>query len=664
MTAHAQSNNSHQTTTDNVTAELLLEHSVLPPGSSSHALLKIDIRDGWHTYWRNPGDSGEATRLDWTTNDVIDFGDIQWPAPHAIPFGGFVNYGYEDVAYHLIPIEISDAAVPGTTTTLNASATWLVCEEICIPESGQFSATVQIGRDVKLTTDDQRQRDFTRARDQLPATHIALTATTSEGRVALALGDLSLSGTPAFFAHEWGVVEPAAAQSVANGTLLLQGGGVTPASMFTGVLVDEQRDGKRSAWAVSATLAAAPTNAPTIAPDADPMSLGTAFVFALLGGLILNLMPCVFPVLSMKALHLIHAQGDAATRRREGLAYTAGVLVFFALLGGALLALRSSGSAIGWGFQLQSPAVVGALALIMVLIGFNLLGAFEFGTRLMGAGQSLATRGGTAGAFFTGALAAVVATPCTAPFMGAALGFALTQSAPIALAVLLTLGLGLALPFLIIALVPALGRALPRPGAWMETLRQFLAFPMFAAAVWLAWVLALQTGADGMLRWLAAVVIAGFVIWLARLKSAGLFRGMLAAAAVVACIGLVISLRPNTAPVTPSVDEQAFSAERLAAERAAGQTVFVNQTAAWCLTCLVNEKNVLSTDRVARALAAPDVTYLSGDWTRRDAAITEFLSEHGRSGVPLYVVYRGQSPGQVLPPVLTESIVLDALGVN
>ena len=652
-------------TTENVTAHLLLEHDSVAPGSTTHALLKIDIRDGWHTYWRNPGDSGEATRIEWNETELATPGDIQWPAPYAIPFGGFVNYGYEGIADHLIPIEISEDVRAGNTVVLDAKATWLVCEEICIPETGEFKIEVPVVNASERSPSDQHRADFKRARSLIPDNTLSLSASISDGQVKLDASTLTLAGTPRFFAHDWGMVEPAGEQTLAGDTLVMKSGGVTPSSDFGGVLVDQRADGSRQAWTVTANLSAAVGTSSTLAAqgDADPIGLATAFVFALLGGLILNLMPCVFPVLSMKALHLIHADGDAGTRRREGVAYTIGVLVFFALLGGALLALRQSGAAIGWGFQLQSPPIVGALALIMVLIGFNLLGLFEIGTRLMGTGQSLAARDGTAGAFFTGALAAVVATPCTAPFMGAALGFALTQSAPVALGVLLTLGLGLAAPFLLIALVPALGRALPRPGAWMETLRQFLAFPMFAAAVWLAWVLALQAGADGVLRWLAALVLAGFVVWLLRLRSGKALRMATAVVAGLACVVLVSTLRTASSPLAVA-DEQVFSAERLAAARAAGKTVFVNQTAAWCLTCLVNEKNVLSTERVERALAAPNVTYMSGDWTRRDAAITEFLTEHGRSGVPLYVVYRGESPGQVLPAVLTESIVLDALGVN
>ncbi|MEO1575450.1 MAG: protein-disulfide reductase DsbD domain-containing protein, partial [Pseudomonadota bacterium] len=628
------------------------------PGATITALLTLDIIDGWHTYWKNPGDSGEATRIDWTLPEGVTAGEIRWPTPHRIPYSGFINYGYEGVAHHLVTLTVSDTVATGRTLPLSASATWLVCEDICIPETGTFELVVRTTD--RLVPGSTSSPAFAAARAQLPSEAGPVSARRDGADAVFDLTGLPPLVDVYFFPDDWGVVEPGATQTLNDGTLRLAGATLGDAPV-SGVLTGLTADDRRVGLSISASLGAT-TAAPTAAPAAD-IGLPTALLFALLGGVILNLMPCVFPVLSMKAMHLVNSD-DAQSARTDGLAYTAGVLVFFAVLGIALLALRASGDAIGWGFQLQSPPVVGALALLMFLIGLNLMGAFDIGGAFMGAGSSLAGRGGAVGAFFTGALAAIVATPCTAPFMGVALGFALTQPAPVALTVLLTLGLGLALPFLVVALVPALAARLPRPGAWMNTLRQALAFPMFGAAVWLAWVLALQTGPDGVLRLLSAAVIAALAVWLWPRRRHHVAAALCAAAAA-ACLVAVGTLQPGATGTALTDDTQkrgvAFSPERLSAARAAGDTVFVNQTAAWCLTCLVNEKNVLSTSRVESALRAPGVTYMSGDWTRRDPDITAFLSEHGRSGVPLYVVYHGNAPGVVLPPVLTESIVLDAL---
>ena len=647
-------------TTDNVRASLLLEHATVSPGSTSALLLKIDIREGWHTYWLNPGDSGEATRIDWQLPSGVSVGSIEWPAPEAIPFSGFINFGYEGVAYHLLPLSIESSVAAGSEIQLQASATWLVCEEICIPETGEFTLSLPVTTSPDVV-DPQNESDFIAARAALPVASSDVNVQTVNGKLLLSLDTLPAVTDPYFFAAEWGVVEPSAAQTVESRDgqkLLVMTPGASPASgTFNGVLVDRAVTAGARAWNINARPAASSTE-----PAAPPLSVLSAVVFALLGGVILNLMPCVFPVLSMKALHLVGDQADVDAQRREGLAYTAGVLCFFALLGGILLILRNSGQAIGWGFQLQSPPVVAVLALLMFAIGLNLLGAFEIGGRIMGAGASLTRKSGAIGSFFTGALAAVVATPCTAPFMGAALGFALTQPAAVAMLVMLSLGLGLALPFLLLALIPALARRLPRPGRWMETLKQFLAFPMFGAAIWLAWVLALQSGAHGILRLLAAILLFAFAVWLFGRSGAARFLKVGALAVGAASFILVINLStlPQDAAAATNA-KTAYSAQRVADARAAGQTVFVNQTAAWCLTCLVNEKNVLSTATVKNAFEQNEVVYLAGDWTRRDPQITAFLAEHGRSGVPLYVVYHGDGPANVLPPLLTESIVLDAI---
>jgi thiol:disulfide interchange protein DsbD len=388
-------------------------------------------------------------------------------------------------------------------------------------------------------------------------------------------------------------------------------------------------------------------------------------------------MPCVFPVLSMKAMALIkHAEKDHSTVRLHGVAYAAGVLVCFAVLALVLIALKSGGEATGWGFQLQSPVFVAAMAYLFFLLGLNLSGVFEIGTSIMGAGSSLSARSGYGGSFFTGVLAAVVSTPCTAPFMGVALGFALTQPTAVSLTVFLALGVGFALPYLLLTFVPTLVRLLPRPGAWMVRTRQFLAFPLYASVAWLIWVLAIQTGPDGVAAALGGMVLIAFAIWLWKAVGSARAHGRLvgragATAAFIAALAMVVGLgtigTPSQSVSTTGQSAagpryEAFSAERLAALRDAGKPVFVNMTAAWCITCLVNERVALSSADVNDRFEALDITYLKGDWTNGDPEITALLEAFGRSGVPLYVLYGpGNAEPVLLPQLLTETIVLDAL---
>ncbi len=392
-------------------------------------------------------------------------------------------------------------------------------------------------------------------------------------------------------------------------------------------------------------------------------------IAAMLGGLILNLMPCVFPVLSLKALSVANAGGhDAGRRRREALAYTAGVVAAFALVAAVLIALRAGGRELGWGFQLQSPPFVALLAELMFVLGLSMSGVVTFGTRFMGAGQKLTESSGLAGSFFTGVLAAVVASPCTAPFMGTALGFALGQPAAIALLVFAALALGMALPFLLIGFVPAVARVLPKPGIWMETFKQLLAFPLYVTAVWLVWVVARQSGADGAAVVLLAMVLLAFAIWMAGRATGRSGRGF---AWTVAALALAMVALPvlRTTPViasaaTTASGVEAYSEARLAELRGQGRVVFVNFTADWCLTCKVNERVALASGSVRDAFRDRKVVWLEGDWTRYDPAITRVLAQYARSGVPLYLLFDGDKPAQVLPQILTPALVTSALATT
>ncbi|WP_119679171.1 protein-disulfide reductase DsbD family protein [Indioceanicola profundi] len=690
--------------TENVEAELTAEGAAVP-GQTLWIAKTQRIRSGWHTYWINPGDSGIATSINWELPEGWQAGDIVWPAPERFPIGPLVNFGYKDEVHLLVPVTVPETAVPGETVTLTANADWLVCEDICIPESAVLTLDVPVAAEPAQPSPEAAAL-FAEARASLPVpspVQANFTAGPDAHELRLELPDLGSGRVESafFFPEHWAVTPANGEQSFEAGpdglrlTMPALPGTEMPETV-TGVLVlTENLDGGqpvRQALAISAPVrkdaaaAASPAGGATggasgggepamtqAAMDTAATGLLGALLLAMLGGALLNLMPCVFPVLSMKALALI--RHDAAHARTHGLAYTAGVLVCFAAVAGALIALRAGGAQIGWGFQLQDPLVVGILAYVMFLLGLWMSGVYSLGGRVQGVGHSLATRGGYAGSFFTGVLATVVATPCTAPFMGTAIGFALLQPWAVSLSVFLALGLGMALPFLALTWSPALLRRLPRPGLWMDRVKQALAFPLYATAVWLVWVLSIQAGPNAVAAVLGGMVLLGFGAWLFGVtrESPGMWR---TGGSVLAGIALVLAL-VTTAQVpavatpasglTPGVkdakaDHEPFSEARLEELRAEGRPVFVNFTAAWCITCLVNENTSLGSASVKQAMAERGVVYLKGDWTNRDAEIARVLERFGRNGVPLYLLYRpGEAEPEVLPQLLTEGIVLEAL---
>lgn len=676
--------------TENVRAELVSEVSEVKAGEPFWAGLHLTMRPKWHTYWKNPGDSGLATEINWKLAGA-KADPITWPAPTFFDIGGVINYGYHDDVVLLT--RITPAADASGTLALNADANWLVCEDVCIPEEGKFTLTLPVGAVAKPADADTRAL-FDKARRTVP------TESPWPARFGLSKSDDPTLEVAAkglrpetirdayFFPAEWGPVANMARQKVsvtANGiTIALKKGDAKAAApqQIAGTLVLTEKTGdgeQRQAFDVTAKVdpSFVPAAAPLSATGGEAISLAQALLFALLGGLILNLMPCVFPVLAMKAAALVRLAGhQRSALRRDGLAYTAGVLAAFAAMAAVVLAIRASVGDVSWGFQFQSPIFSLLIAYLFFVVGLNLAGVFEIGGSFAGVGQGLTARSGAVGAFFTGVLAVVVATPCTAPFMAAALGFALGQPAPQTVAVLLALGLGLALPYLALSMTPALQRLMPRPGAWMDRLRQFLAFPMFASAVWMIWVLTQQTGPDGVIYALGGMVLIGFAIWLLRLGSPGAagswVRGGLAAIAVLLALGAVLKLEdgPATAASASGGPSQGvnfegwerFSRNRMTEAAAAGKPVFVDFTAAWCITCLVNERVALETPATRRAFEQTGTVKLKGDWTNRDPEITSLLKELGRAGVPLYLYWApGAERPKILPQVLTEAAILSEL---
>jgi thiol:disulfide interchange protein DsbD len=705
--------------TGHLEAELVAETAGVSPGGLAYIAIRQDILKGWHTYWRNPGDSGEATSAKWTLPSGWSVGDWVWPAPQRLPLGPLMNYGYTGQVLLPVSLNVPASAKPGTTQTLKADVRLLVCADICVPEEAKLRIDVPVvsgspptdpkwGASIdKVLTDAPKASGLEAA--------VAFAGTGADRVLKLGVTGDGVKGVDLahayFFPYDAKAIDQAAKQQIEKGpdglTLTLKPFAVSKgadAPSLNGVLslggqayevaakpepIPAEAGGlgavtpaalKIEAVAQSTSGSATPAAAIPPPPGAN-LGLLTAIAFAFVGGLILNLMPCVFPVLSMKAASLASHAHKESEARVQGLAFLGGVLLTFLVLAGLLLAAKAGGQAIGWGFQLQSPAVVGALALVMLLVALNMSGVFEATLPGQGAGGALAAKGGLVGSFFTGMLAVVVAAPCTAPFMATALGFALTQSAPAALLVFIGLGLGFAAPFVAVTFIPALMRLFPRPGAWMDTLKNLLAFPMYGAAAWLLWVFTQQTGSLGLPLLLAAAVLVGFCAWLVgRAQSGGrpIVPGVAATAAAALAVACLVFGARETAPAkvdatsvaaeapaeTPGKEmaSEAFTPEKLADLRAQGKPVFVNFTAAWCVTCQVNERLALGSPQVSKALADVGGVYLKADWTNHDGEIARLLAEHGRAGVPLYLVYgAGGGDPVVLPQLLTPGAVAQAI---
>jgi thiol:disulfide interchange protein DsbD len=662
---------------DHLSVQLVAADRAVAPGATLDVALRLQHDPHWHTYWLNPGDSGLATKLAWSLPAGASAGPIRWPAPARLPLGPLINFGYEGELLLPVRLQLPATLVPGATFDATVKASWLVCKEECIPGDAVLGISLPVAPTPEADPAWAPRIAAAFAAEPPAAAWPARIAREGEAIVlAIEPRDAMLDpGTLEVFPLPTQVMATARGSvvSTANGALRIE----TPVSdafvalpQQVDVLIVDGVAGARRAVQVAAIAVDGPLPAGGDAAQAASPQWGggllLALAFALAGGVLLNLMPCVFPVLSLKAMGLAAHAHERAKARRHGMLYLAGVLVAFVALAATLLALRAAGEQLGWGFQLQLPGVVGALALVMLAMGLSLSGVFEIGGGWMGAGQSLAGRDDGSGAFFTGVLAVVVASPCTAPFMGPALGFAVTQSAPMAMAVFLALGLGLALPIVLLSFLPALAARLPRPGPWMDTFKQAMAFPMYLTAVWLAWVLGRQVGVDGLALLLAAGVALSFSLWLLG-RGGGGWRAAGIAAGLLAAVGSLVALpaADRAAAAGQAVAGAAWepwSPERLAALRAEGRPVLVNMTAAWCITCLANERVALSSAAFAARLDETGTAYLKGDWTHRDARITDYLAGFGRNGVPLYVLYpAGGGEPEVLSQLLTPDLVDAAL---
>jgi thiol:disulfide interchange protein DsbD len=673
-------------TTEHVEAQLVTERSSAQPGKPVTVGLRLRMKPEWHTYWKNPGDSGLPTKIQWVLPEGWKSGEIQWPYPKPLPIGPLLNYGYEDEVVLLS--ELTPPASASGTVPIKARAEWLVCKDVCIPEKGELDLALPVGPAEPAAGNPTFTASIDLARSMLPAKPSGwkFESAIAQKSLVVRLTPPQGQSVPAkamFFPERENLIENAAPQKVTReGRALrieMKLADPPPATMteVSGVAVaDGKWPGLGKAIEVVApagTLAPAAAGT-TSGADAIGGSALAALVFAFLGGILLNLMPCVFPVLGIKVMGFVeHAHGDARAMRLQGLIFAAGVLVSFLALAGLMLALRSGGAQLGWGFQLQSPAFVTLLAALFFVLALNLSGVFEWGAFAQSMTSDLSAQGRYADAFLSGVLASVVATPCTAPFMGAAVGFTLSQSTVVALAVFGMLGLGMAVPVVLLSFMPRLLKMLPKPGAWMETFKQVLAFPLYATVAWLAWVVGAQAGNDAVLTLLAGLVLIAMGAWVyGRWGHTGRAWGP-AFAVLLAAGGLLLAWPRADAsdaaahPHAPSAKPgelpwQAWSPERVRDLAAQGTPVFVDFTAAWCVTCQVNKRVALHDDAVIKAFAKHGVVALRADWTRQDPRITETLSALGRNAVPVYALYvPGESAPRLLPELLTPSLVLDEL---
>jgi DsbC/DsbD-like thiol-disulfide interchange protein/cytochrome c biogenesis protein CcdA len=655
-----------------LTVELLPLEGSIQPGGSAAVGLHFTLDKGWHVYWVNAGDSGEPPRIKWTLPDGITASAMQFPAPRRLPLGPLMDFGYEDEVLFPITLTADSTLKVPSTSPLSAHVDWLVCREVCIPGKADLALPLQVAAQ-KGPVDPARQALFDRFRSllpqPLPASAKAVFGSTPDGFA------VALTGHPAtnaeFFPLDQGQILNAAPQPVraVDGGVEIslkrdENFHAQPAHL-NGVLLL----GDGTAYEIHAPPGALPGAVGGVS-TAGLLNLLRFCSLAFVGGLILNLMPCVFPVLFIKGLSLVEASRHHHSRvRAHGLVYALGILVSFWAVVALLLGLKAGGRQFGWGFQFQSPGFIAVMALLLFFLGLSLAGMFEIGLTVTNTGSSLAARHGYAGSFFTGVLAMVVATPCTAPFMGAAIGFALAQSAASAFAVFTALALGLAAPYLLLTFYPAWMRHLPRPGAWMEVLKQATAVPIFATVIWLVWLFASSAGVDALTALLAALLllaIAGWILgrWPAR-RVASVFAISVIVLAVATPLYALWKFPPtdtNSARLGASrAGWEPYSRAAVEQYRAQGRPVFVDFTARWCLSCQVNERAVLNRGDVRRRLRDSGIVLVRADWTKHDEGIASALTELGRSGVPTYVFYLPGQPALLLPEVLTPGVVLGAL---
>ena len=600
--------------------------------------VRLEMQEGWHTYWENPGDSGSPFDAQWNVDQGIIVENVEWPTPVTIPYPPLMTFGYEgDVVF---PFKVF-RAIDSNLSKINLEFDFLICADICIPEKASLSLDLSTALPDSLVDEAIKSLpvDFIQTQSVVEGDHLKIKFKSSQPVSNAYLFPREDNLFAYTSTQKWNRLSEDTyeiAVPILNDEV----------GSFSGILrINDE------GFQVKEELESAPS-----------MSLWQAILFALIGGLILNLMPCVFPVISLKVLSFVSMGGNDNTKiRNHALSFVGGVMSTFLSIAAALIIIRSTGSMIGWGYQLQSPIVVGILTLIMLGIGLILLTNINFAAGLTTLGSSVQSRNDYSGSFFTGVLAVVVASPCTAPFMGAAIGYALLQPSFATLPIFVALGLGFAGPYLLLALRPDWISALPKPGAWMETLKQFFAFPMIATALWLMWVFMVQTSGDALILLLILGLILAIAIWMiATFKGRWKWVGMLAT--FLAAIQMFNNLPENTSELAADSSAEQWSLAIESDLQAQDQAYLINFTAAWCITCQTNEKTAFARDKVKEYLKNQDITYVKADWTNRNEDIAIGLARYERTGIPLYIFWKPGMPGsKILPAVLTEDILINSM---
>jgi len=636
--------------------EFISETTALHPGSPGTIGLLVKLAPKWHTYWVNPGDSGSALRLNFKNSDGLRVKQVHMPIPERLMTGPLISFGYSDQVLFLIEVEVDEGLRVGQTADFEAEAEWLICDEVCIPafQTVKLSLPLRPLEEVKPSAHFEL---FQKTRLLIPQNKEPFPRFSPSGdKLELTVADWKDREFVDFYPFRNSGVTNDKPQITSTSPLKLLFAKSAVASAGAdrvGVLLAKNASGQIEAWQFGD-----PGRSFVDDGAAPQQNVWWMILSAFLGGLILNLMPCVFPILSMKLLALLKLSASQTGEvRRQNLAYVAGVLVSFLLIAVLLTALRSAGTLVGWGFQLQSPVFLSLLSWLFFALALNLLGVFELDFLNTNMGNRLTRLGGMTGSFFTGVLAVVVASPCTAPFMGVALGFGLTQSTLMLLVIFLSLGLGLAFPYLLFAIFPAAIRIMPRPGRWMNVVKQVMAFPLLLTLLWLLWVLSQVRGINAVMVVLAGCLAIGFALWLSswRKTAAKVIAGLL-------IVGGAVHIYRSEQRVKSVIHSDIWIPFSAQMEELKGERVFVNMTADWCLTCKVNERLVFDDPEIMALFRAKKIVLVKGDWTQRNEEITRFLARYNRVGVPFYILYSPQHPrGLVLPEVLTKSTFKDLI---
>ncbi|MDC0076365.1 protein-disulfide reductase DsbD family protein [Gammaproteobacteria bacterium] len=639
--------------------EVTSESEAMMKGDELLLGLNFKLTPGWHTYWKNPGDAGEGASVTWQLPKGFQASEILWPGPEAIPVEPLMTFGYEDEITLLTKIKALDAAV--FPAIVKAKVSWYTCKDICVPQEANLELTIQNGKKINTFFANELSNVFLNLPKELSSKH-RVEALDDNYFLQMELDGNTPVSSAYFFPEEYGLSSYSKEQilEINKNSLSLQ---ISQSEVdlklqnFAGVLLLNNQD-SRTFFNVNLNL-----NNNQKQESLSISELVLTIIFAFIGGLILNAMPCVFPILSIKILNFVEqSEGSKEKMIQHGLSFSAGVLVTFLSIAGLLLLLKSGGESIGWGYQLQSPLMVTILIYLFVAIGITFMSNLVLGGQLAQLGNINQGYGDITSSFLTGVLAVIVASPCTAPFMGSAVGIALLQPGFITIAIFVSLGLGFAAPYLLLSFYPSLLKVLPKPGAWMETLKQFMAFPMWGSALWLTWVLSGQVQTDSVLMVLLGALFIALGLWiLEKNQSSDGFAKWMSLSSVTILLGAALWLAPTdyeNIEQDTSSDLNSYSPELLDSLLAENKPVFLNFTADWCITCKVNEAIVLNQVSIKNALESKGIVYLKADWTRKDETIANKLADYGRTGVPLYLLYSSEGIPVILPELLTEDMLL------